>query len=86
MPHAQIYTYILITEALDKNRMDEKRRRWLQFHDQKTGGIMGLCPLVKGLPVRLTDHVDRDLGLYKQTKCTIHGWSLNLNEVRSLLF
>ena len=79
-----IYTYILIAEALGKDRMDEKRRRWLQFHDQKTGGIMGLCPLVKGLPVRLTDHVDRDLGLYKQTKCTIHGWSLNLNEVRSL--
>ena len=78
--------YVSLNEALDKESMDAKRMNWLQFHDQKTGGIMGLCPLVKGLPVRLTDHVDRDLGLYKQTKCTVHGWSLNLNEVRSLLF
>ena len=61
--HAHVYTYVSTAEALDKNRMDAKRRRWLQFHDQKTGGIMGLCPLVKGLPVRLTDHVDRDLAL-----------------------
>ena len=41
---------------------------------------MGLLPLIKGLPVRLTDHIDRNLGLYKQTKCTIHGWTLNINE------
>ena len=85
MPHTHTYIYIYIAEALDKNRMDEKRRRWLQFHDQKTGGIMGILPLVKGLPVRLTDHIDRDRGLYKQTKCTIHGWSLSINEERPLL-
>ena len=46
---------------------------------------MGLMPLIKGLPVRLTDHIDRNLGLYKQTKCTIHGWTLNVNEARTLL-
>ena len=65
--------------------MNAKRRRWLEFHDQKTGGIMGLLPLIKGLPVRLTDHIDRNLGLYKQTKCTIHGWTLNVNEAHTLL-
>ena len=63
--------------------MDAKRKHWLQFHDQKTGGIMGLCPLVKGVPVRLTGHIDRDLGLYKTTKCTIDSWSLNVNEARA---
>ena len=67
-------------EALDRKALNKKRRRWLEFHDQKTGGIMGLLPLIKGLPVRLTDHIDRNLGLYKQTKCTIHGWTLNINE------
>ena len=65
--------------------MNAKRKRWLEFHDQKTGGIMGLLPLIKGLPVRLTDHIDRNLGLYKQTKCTIHGWTLNINEARTFL-
>ena len=73
-----------MNEALDKESMDAKRIHWLQFHDQKTGGIMGLCPLVKGMPVRLTGHIDRDLGLYKTTKCTIHSWSLSTNEARSL--
>ena len=41
---------------------------------------MGFLPLIKGLPVRLTSHIDRNLGLFKQTKCTIHGWTLNINE------
>ena len=72
-------------EALDRSALNAKRKRWLEFHDQKTGGIMGLLPLIKGLPVRLTDHIDRNLGLYKQTKCTIHGWTLNVNEARTLL-
>ena len=78
-----IYIYIYINEALDKEPMDAKRKHWLQFHDQKTSGIMGLCPLVKGMPVRLTGHINRDLGLYKTTKCTIHSWSLNANEARA---
>ena len=45
---------------------------------------MGLLPLIKGLPVRLADHIDRNLGLYKQTKCTIHGWALDINEAHYL--
>ena len=72
-------------EALDRSALNAKRKRWLEFHDQKTGGIMGLLPLIKGLPVRLTDHIDRNLGLYKQTKCKIHGWTLNINEARTSL-
>ena len=72
-------------EALDKAALDAKHRRWLEFDDQKTGGIMGLLPLIKGLPVRLTEHVDRGKGLFKNTKCKIHGWTLNINEARLLL-
>ena len=41
---------------------------------------MGMLPLIKGLPVRLTDHIDRNRGLYKNTKCTIHSWKLNKHE------
>ena len=67
-------------EALDKDALEAKKTRWLAFHDQKTGGIMGLLPLIKGLPMRLTDHECRPLGLYKKTKCTIHSWSLNKNK------
>ena len=81
--HAYIYIYMYVcNEALDRSALNAKRKRWLEFHDQKTGGIMGLLPLIKTLPVRLTDHIDRILGLYKQTKCTIHGWTLNISEAR----
>ena len=72
-------------EALDKAALDTKRRRWLEFHDQKTSGIMGLLPLIKGLPVRLTEHVDRGKALFKNTKCKIHGWTEHINEARLLL-
>ena len=72
-------------EALDKAALDAKRRRWLEFHDQKTGGIMGLLPLIKGLPVRLTEHVDRGKALFKNTKCKIHSWTEHINEARLLL-
>ena len=67
-------------KALEKDALEAKKRHWLSFHDQKTGGIMGMLPLIKGLPVRLSDHVDRNMGLYKNTKCTIHSWSLNVFE------
>ena len=63
--------------------MNAKRVHWLQFHDQKTGGIMGLFPLIKDLPVRLTGHINRELALYKTTKCKIHSWKLSVNEARA---
>ena len=46
---------------------------------------MGLLPLIKGLPVRLTEHVNRNKGLFKNTKCKIHGWTEHINEARLLL-
>ena len=64
----------------EKDALDAKRRRWLGFHDQQTGGIMGLMPLVKGLPVRLTHPENRKLKLFKNSKCTIHSWTLNKQE------
>ena len=72
-------------EALEKHAIDAKRKRWLAFHDQKTAGIMGLLPLVKGLPVRLTNHVNHGLQLYKNRRCTIEGWTLHADEDFNLL-
>ena len=52
-------------QALTEEVLNKKRERWLSYHDQQTAGIMGLLPLVRGLPMRLTDSVNRGLGLYK---------------------
>ena len=78
--------YVSLNEALDKESMDAKRMNWLQLHDQKAAGIMDLFPLIRGMPVRLTAHINRELALYKTTKCKAHGWKLSVNEARASLF
>ena len=77
---ACVFNTDIVHEALEKDALEAKKKRWLSFYDQKTGGIMGMLPLVRGLPVRLTDHIHRNKGLCKNTKCTIHSWKLNKHE------
>ena len=60
--------------------MSKKRLRWLGYHDQQTAGIMGLLPAVRGLPMRLTDTIERGLKLYKHRRCTLIGWTLHPDE------
>ena len=52
------------------------RLRWLQLHDRQTGGIPGLFPLVKDLPLQFTTTYDREAGQFKFTRCTLWGWQL----------
>ena len=63
---------------------DAKRARkvtWLQQHHQKAGGLYGMVPLVRGMPVHLTQHVDRsDKALLKQRVGTLVGWELHEEE------
>ena len=66
--------------SLDPEQLYDKRKRWLSFHDQRTAGILGLLPLVKGLPVRLTDSIDRPLKLFKHRRRVVVGWVLHADE------
>ena len=36
------------------------------MHDQQTGGLSGLFPLVRELPVRITQTIDREHGVFKE--------------------
>ena len=67
-------------QALSTEALTKKRQRWLSWHDQDTAGIMGLLPLVRGLPVRLTSSVNRSLKLFKQRRGTVIGWTLHPDE------
>ena len=58
-------------QALSEEALNKKRVRWLGYHDQRTAGIMGLLPLVRGLPMRLTDSVNRGLGPVSYTHLTL---------------
>ena len=59
---------------LPDDKLREKRCRWLERHDQHTSHIGSQLPLVQGLPVRLTDAVDRKRALFRGRRGTIVGW------------
>ena len=56
--------------------LNEKRFGWLRRHDQETSHIPSIYPLAKGMPIRLTENVDRSRQLYRGRKGIIHGWVL----------
>ena len=44
----------------EKPEIREEKVTWLQRHDKDCGGLYGILPLAKGMPVALTDHIDRN--------------------------
>ena len=50
---------------LQRDALDKKRASWLKRHDQDTSHLTSILPLAVGMPMRLTDTIDRDLQLYK---------------------
>ena len=61
---------------LPKDKLDAKLFSWLRRHDQETGNIPSIYPLVVGMPVQLTDNVDRLRQLYRKRKGVIWGCTL----------
>ncbi len=61
--------------GLNEAQQQEKRIRWLQRRDQDTSAVVGVMPLVRGLPARLTLKLYGKLELFKHTKGSIVGWS-----------
>ena len=55
---------------------------WLQRHDRESGDLYGLLPLIHGMPVALTDHIDRspDKQLLKGKIGFLHSWVLDEKE------
>ena len=55
---------------------------WLQRHDRESGDLYGMLPLILGMPVALTDHVDRnaDKQLLRGKVGYIHSWVLDTTE------
>ena len=54
-----------------------RRIEFLQYHDKKTGGIMGLFPAVHNLPIRVTQTEDAEAGVVKNARGTLVGWTLS---------
>ena len=63
-------------------KVDQKRDRFLQFHDQQTAGIPGLFPMYLGLKARTTEKIakGKHLTILKHTPCIVVGWDLHLGD------
>ncbi len=62
---------------LNRQALEQKLYSWLRRHDQQTGHLPSIIPLVKDLPVRLTESVDREKQLYRGRRGVIYGWTLD---------
>lgn len=71
-------------ELLGEGDINERRKQWSRYHEMKTGGIMGLQPLVHNMPLRITqtDHERKNKGFFKNTRCRFFGWELHHQDER----
>ena len=56
--------------------LEAKLFSWLRRHDQETAHLPSIYALAVGMPIRLTENVDRSKQLYRGRKGHIYGWTL----------
>ena len=78
-----VFTYVqakdVATSSALRKRPDlaqkDYKTAWLQRHDRACGNLYGMLPLAIGMPVALTDHVDRsEKALLRGRIGTVVGW------------
>jgi hypothetical protein len=66
---------------LEDKSLRSKKVTWLSKHDKQCGGLYGMLLLVRGMPVYLTNHVDRsDKNLLHGRSGILLGWELAAKE------
>ena len=66
-------------EALrSRPSMATEKVAWLQRHDRESGDLYGMLPLIQGMPLALTDHIDRnpEKQLLRGKIGYLHSWVL----------
>jgi len=66
-------------ECLTAEEKQAKKHIWLTKHDQETSGIMGLQPLAKDMPLRITQTLmqNKIKRFFKNSRVYLHGWHLH---------
>ena len=59
----------------EKPDLVRDKRQWLQRHDRECGDLYGVLPLAVGMPMALTDHIDRNPAkqLLRGKICYVHS-------------
>ena len=62
--------------------LPERKLEFLNRHDRESGDLYGILPLMKGMPVAMTDHIDRssDKRILRGTIGKVHSWVLAEDE------
>ena len=55
---------------------------WLQRHDRECGNLYGVLPLIHGMPVALTEHIDRnpEKQLLRGSIGFVHSWVVHVED------
>ena len=66
----------------DRPDLPERKLEFLNRHDRESGDLYGILPLMKGMPVAMTDHIDRstDKRILRGTMGKVHSWVLAEDE------
>ena len=72
----------------EKPDLPYDKLNWLQRHDRESGDLYGMLPLIRGMPVALTDHIDRsqEKNLLRGRRGYIHSWVLDNEEAKETKF
>ncbi|CAE7542512.1 pfh1, partial [Symbiodinium sp. CCMP2456] len=63
-----------------RSQINKDRIRWLQYHDRDTGDLCGVLPLAVGMPVALTQHLDKRKSLLRGRIGYVHSWRWDEND------
>ena len=65
-------------------RLPFVHRLLAQRHDRESGDLYGMLPLIKGMPVAMTDHIDRNIDkrILRGRVVYVHSWVLADEEKR----
>ena len=65
--------------------LPERKLEFLKRHDRESGDLYGILPLIKGMPVAMTDHIDRsiDKRILRGRVGYVHSWVLHDQEKSS---
>ena len=58
--------------------LPSQKLHWLKRHDRERGDLYVMLPLIKGMPVAVTDHIDRsiDKRILRGRVGYVHSWVL----------
>ena len=85
---AETVTWVHAKDTPSQDALREKpglvsqKLEWLSRHDRECGDLYGMLPLIHGMPVALTDHIDRsnDKKLLRGKIGYVHSWVLDDQE------